>query len=196
MRPHLDSPESSETAATIADLPCLDTRTDPATAASDQICRDFRDALGSFATGVTVLTTLTPDGRPIGVTISSFNSVSLQPPLILWSLACDSPRLEAFRNASHYAVNVLAADQEWVSDSFANREDNRFSGVRVSKGLADVPLIKGCVAWFECSNEARYPGGDHLIFLGRVQRFARGEVAEPLIFHAGRYRRLRGDSGQ
>ena len=196
MRPPLDSPENSETAATIVDRPCLDTRTDHATTASNQIGRSFRDTLGSFATGVTVLTALTPDGKPIGVTISSFNSVSLQPPLILWSLACDSPRLEAFRTASHYAVNVLAADQEWVSDSFASREDNRFSRVRVSKGIADVPLIEGCVAWFECSNEARYPGGDHLIFLGRVQRFARGRVAEPLIFHAGRYRQLRSDSGR
>jgi flavin reductase (DIM6/NTAB) family NADH-FMN oxidoreductase RutF len=196
MRPPLDSPESPEKAATLAGPPCLDSSADRATSARDQVYRDFRDALGSFATGVTVLTALAADGGPIGVTISSFNSVSLQPPLILWSLACDSPRLAAFRNASHYAVNVLAADQEWVSDCFANREDNRFNNVRVRKGLADVPLIEGCVAWFECSNEARYPGGDHLIFLGRVQRFARGEVAEPLVFHAGRYRQLRRESGK
>jgi flavin reductase (DIM6/NTAB) family NADH-FMN oxidoreductase RutF len=83
----------------------------------DAVVRDFRDALGSFATGVTVLTALAPDGEPIGVTISSFNAVSLQPPLILWSLACDSPRLDAFPPRQHYAVNVLAVDQQWISDA-------------------------------------------------------------------------------
>ncbi|MBK8578022.1 MAG: flavin reductase family protein [Candidatus Accumulibacter sp.] len=159
-------------------------------AASELICLDFREALGCFATGVTVLTALTPDGEPIGVTISSFNSVSLQPPLILWSLACASPRLEAFRLARHYAVNVLTADQQWLSDCFAKREDDRFREVEFTAGLASVPLIKHCSAWFECRNEAQYPGGDHLIFVGRVERFARGEPAAPLLFHAGRYRRI------
>ncbi|MEF8700536.1 MAG: flavin reductase family protein [Candidatus Accumulibacter sp. UW20] len=157
-------------------------------------CRDFRDALGRFATGVTVLTALTADGEPIGVTISSFNAVSLQPPLILWSLACDSPRLDVFRNAAAYAVNVLAVDQQGISDAFASREDRPFSGLAVRRGLAGVPLIEACTAWFECSHEAHYPGGDHLVFLGRVQRFARGKMAAPLIFHGGRYRALGGDS--
>jgi len=184
----LASPECPE-AATLTP-PCGDCEVGRSLAASDLICLDFREALGSFATGVTVLTALTPDGEPIGVTISSFNSVSLQPPLILWSLACASPRLEAFRQTRHYAVNVLTADQQWLSDCFAKREDDRFREVEFTAGLASVPLIKRCSAWFECSNEAQYPGGDHLIFVGRVERFARGEPAAPLLFHAGRYRRI------
>jgi flavin reductase (DIM6/NTAB) family NADH-FMN oxidoreductase RutF len=184
----LAAPECPET-ATLAP-PGEDCEIGRSLAASELICLDFREALGSFATGVTVLTALTPDGEPIGVTISSFNSVSLQPPLILWSLACASPRLEAFRLTRHYAVNVLTADQQWLSDCFAKREDDRFREVEFTAGLASVPLIKDCSAWFECSNEAQYPGGDHLIFVGRVERFARGQPAAPLIFHAGRYRQI------
>ncbi|MEF8716147.1 MAG: flavin reductase family protein, partial [Accumulibacter sp.] len=186
IRPPLgSSPDALETA--VIDLPGSDTR--HARATRDLVCRDFRDALGSFATGVTVLTTLATDGKPVGLTISSFNTVSLDPPLILWSLACDSPRLAAFRHAGHYAVNVLAADQEVISNRFASRDEDRFDALAFTPGLAGVPLIQGCSAWFECSHEAHYPGGDHLIFLGRVQRFARGQTADPLIFHAGRYRR-------
>jgi flavin reductase (DIM6/NTAB) family NADH-FMN oxidoreductase RutF len=192
MRFPTGSPECPEAVST--QLP--DRGTGRAPAARDLVCRDFRDALGSFATGVTVLTTLAADGQPIGVTISSFNAVSLDPPLILWSLACDSPRLEAFRQAGHYAVNVLSAGQQAISDCFASRDEDRFGTLDVTAGLAGIPLIEGCSAWFECSNEAHYPGGDHLIFLGRVQRFARSEAGEPLIFHAGRYRHLRYDSGQ
>ncbi len=191
IRPPLgSSPNALETA--VIDLPGSDTR--HARATRDLVCRDFRDALGSFATGVTVLTTLATDGKPVGLTISSFNAVSLDPPLILWSLACDSPRLAAFRHAGHYAVNVLAADQEAISNCFASRDENRFDALVFTPGLAGVPLIEGCSAWFECSHEAHYPGGDHLIFLGRVQRFARGQTADPLIFHAGRYRRLHSNS--
>ena len=180
-----------ETAVATAHAPGLDESTLPA---SDLVSRDFRDALGSFATGVTVLTALAPDGELIGLTISSFNSVSLNPPLILWSLSRDSPRLKAFRGASHYAVNVLAADQQVISDAFASRDEDRFGNVRVRRGLAGIPLIEGCAAWFECANETQYPGGDHLIFIGRVERFQCGATGDPLIFHAGRYRQLRADA--
>jgi flavin reductase (DIM6/NTAB) family NADH-FMN oxidoreductase RutF len=152
--------------------------------------RDFRGTLGRFATGVTVLTALAADCRPIGVTISSFNSVSLDPPLILWSLSLDSPNLEAFRNASHYSVNVLAADQQELSNRFASRRNDRFTDIPTRPGLSGIPLIEGCCAWFECSNEAHYPGGDHLIFVGRVERFAKGEAESPLVFHNARYRQL------
>lgn len=157
--------------------------------------RDFRDALGHFATGVTVVTARMADGRPIGVTISSFNSVSLAPPLILWSLSSGSPSLAAFRNARHYAVNVLAAEQQWISDCFAGRGNDGFEAVVTREGLSGAPLIQGCTAWFECSHESQYPGGDHLIFLGMVQRFAWSPAGDPLIFHAGRYRRLRSEDG-
>lgn len=196
MRPPLDAPDSPDGIFALADAPCVSADPGAAPTAPDAVVRDFRDALSSFATGVTVLTARAPDGEPVGVTISSFNSVSLQPPLILWSLACDSPRIDAFRRASHYAVNVLAADQEWVSDLFASRVDDRFGRVAVSPGIAGVPLIDGCAASFECTSEAHYAGGDHLIFLGRVQRFVRADAAQPLIFHAGRYRKLHDDAGQ
>lgn len=149
--------------------------------------REFRDTLGRFATGVTVVTALADDGRPIGVTISSFNSVSLDPPLILWSLSLNSPNLEAFRNAAHYSVNILAAGQQELSNRFASRRNDRFMDIPTRPGLSGVPLIDSCCAWLECSNEAHYPGGDHLIFVGRVERFAKGEAETPLIFHNARY---------
>lgn len=159
----------------------------PATRSQQDTSREFRNALGRFATGVTVITALDPAGTPIGVTISSFNSVSLDPPLVLWSLALNSPRLDAFRQAGRYAINVLAADQRGLSNRFASRTDDRFADVPVHAGLGGAPLIDGCCAWFECSHEACYPGGDHLIFVGRVERFARGESTSPLVFFDGAY---------
>ncbi len=165
----------------------------PASSKND-CCRDFRSTLGRFATGVTVVSARSADGEPIGVTISSFNSVSLEPPLILWSLSLSSPNLEAFRNASHYAVNVLSVDQQAISDRFASRSNKSFEGIPWFAGLGGVPLIEGCCAGFECTNEAHYPGGDHLIFVGRVERFAEGQAMLPLLFHNGRYCQL--DAGK
>ena len=179
-----------ETQTAVADLPCQTCDTGQVLSARGLCCRDFRSTLGNFATGVTVITALSPEGEPIGVTISSFNSVSLDPPLILWSLSLNSPNIEAFSSASHYAVNVLAADQQHISDGFASRKSDRFAGLSFSRGLSDVPLLDGCCAWFECTNEAHYPGGDHLIFVGHVERFAQGEAELPLVFHNGRYRKL------
>ena len=170
--------------------PCSDCPSGTTLAAQGLCCRDFRRALGSFATGVTVLTTLDADGRSCGMTISSFNSVSLDPPLILWSLSLDSPSLATFRNATHYAVNVLAADQQALSNRFASRLIDRFEGVETRSGLSGTPLLEGCCAWFECRHEAIYPGGDHLIFVGRVERFAAQPGLAPLLFHAGAYARL------
>ena len=153
-------------------------------------CKEFRETLGRSPTGVTIVTALSPDGTPIGVTISSFNSVSLTPPLILWSLSTESPNFAAFRQASHFAVNVLAADQQALSDRFASRSNDRFADLAVRPGLGGAPLIDACCAWFECSAEAHYPGGDHVIFIGRVERFAPGEAQSPLVFHRGGYRQL------
>ena len=109
------------------DLPCATCDTGRSLAALGFCCRDFRSTLGCFATGVTVVTALAPDGEPIGLTINSFNSVSLDPPLILWSLSLGSPMLESFRNASHYSVNVLSADQQNLSDRFASRSNEHFA---------------------------------------------------------------------
>jgi len=158
---------------------------------TDELCgRDLRNTLGRFATGVTVVTALSPEGIPIGLTISSFNSVSLDPPLILWSLSLNSPNIEAFCNAGHYAVNVLSAQQQEISNRFASRMENRFTGLHMRTGLSGVPLIEGCCAWFECAPEVQYPGGDHLILVGRVERFTTGEADSPLIFHNARYHQL------
>ncbi len=152
--------------------------------------RALRNALGQFATGVTVITTRTADGVPIGVTINSFNAVSLDPPLILWSLSLATAKLAHFRRAAHYAVNVLSANQAPVSESFAAADENPFAGLQIRDGPGGIPLLENCVACFECTPEAEYPGGDHLIFVGRVTRFFSAESREPLIFHAGRYRSL------
>ncbi len=152
--------------------------------------RALRNALGAFATGVTVVTALDASGRAIGLTVNSFNSVSLEPPLIVWSLSLASPNLAAFRECSHYAINVLALDQAWLSQRFASREADKFSGLDWKAGLGGAPLLRGCCASFECANEARHAGGDHLVFIGRVERHGH-HPKEPLVFQGGRYRALR-----
>jgi flavin reductase (DIM6/NTAB) family NADH-FMN oxidoreductase RutF len=151
--------------------------------------RRFRDALGDFATGVAVITARAANGQPVGVTINSFASVSLDPPLVLWSLGLHSPSLAVFESCSHYAVNVLAADQAEFSQRFAQSKDDKFAGIETELGAGDTPLLPGCCAWFECRNELRYPGGDHVILVGYVEGFCREEKS-PLIFHGGRYRAL------
>lgn len=152
--------------------------------------RTFRDALGEFATGVAVVTARGADGHPVGVTINSFSSVSLEPPLVLWSLGLQSPSLAVFESCSHYAVNVLAADQTEFSQRFAQSQCDKFAGIESQTGASGVQLLPGCSAWFECRNEMRYPGGDHIILVGHVESFHR-EERPPLIFHGGRYRHLK-----
>lgn len=151
--------------------------------------RTLRNALGEFATGVTVVTARGADGRPVGVTINSFASVSLEPPLLLWSLGLHSSALAAFESCRHYAINVLAADQGEYSQRFSQSRDDEFAGIELDAGAGGTPLLPGCCAWFECRNELRYPGGDHLIFVGHVESFHRRDKP-PLIFHRGRYRSL------
>ena len=146
----------------------------------------LRAALGQYATGVTVVTTHDRDGRPVGLTVNSFASVSLDPPLVLWSLALSSSRLPAFKACRHFAVNVLAADQLELSNHFAMTGIDKFADLAWSPGLGGVPLLEGCCARFECHSEAQHEGGDHLIFVGRVERFMRDERA-PLLFHGGAY---------
>ena len=155
--------------------------------------RDLRAALGSFATGVAIVTTCTESGEWVGLTVNSFSSVSLDPPLVLWSLDLGSPSLAFFENATHYAVNVLAADQEELSNRFASRIADKFAGVDCVEGLAGVPLLPGCLSWFECGLDVSYPAGDHLILIGHIERFAHDKAktpAESLIFQGGGYRRI------
>ena len=152
--------------------------------------RDFRNALGTFATGVTVVTTCAGDGRPIGLTCNSFSSVSLTPPLILWSLSMYSPNLQVFLRARHFAVNVLAHDQIELARRFSQAVEERFAGVDCSFGEDGIPLIANALAHLECRNEARHYSGDHAILIGNVLRYAYRDVA-PLVFHRGHYTALR-----
>ncbi|HRK39410.1 MAG TPA: flavin reductase family protein [Burkholderiaceae bacterium] len=148
--------------------------------------RDLRTALGQFATGVTVVTALGPSGEPVGLTVSSFNSVSLAPPLVLWSLGCQSRALDAFRACSHYAINVLAANQLPWALQFAARDVDRFASVRWTPGLDGVPLLEGTLATFECINRSQYPAGDHIIFVGEVRACRHTNTLAPLLYHRGK----------
>jgi len=147
----------------------------------------IREAYGCFATGVAVATTLGRKGEPIGITISSFNTVSLEPPLVLWSLGNDSISYEAFANTDYFAVNVLARHQEDLSARFAATGRDKFADLACTAGQHGSPILPEFAACFECSTEHRYPGGDHLIIVGRVLHFEdRG--LEPLIFYRSGFR--------
>ena len=149
----------------------------------------FRDALGSFVTGVTIVTARDEAGRPYGLTANSFNSVSLDPPMVLWSLSLRSGTLPVFRDASSWAVHVLAADQQPMSDLFARPGEDKFAGIDCPDGPEGAPQLDGYAARFGCTARFEYEGGDHAIFLGEVVDFDRREV-EPLIYHGGRYGRV------
>ncbi|MDB5947552.1 MAG: flavin reductase domain protein FMN-binding protein [Ramlibacter sp.] len=140
-----------------------------------------------FATGVTIVTARAPDGAVIGLTANSFNSVSLDPPLVLWSLAQAAASLAAFSKGSHYAINVLAADQKPLAERFALKGADRWNGVGFSEGIGGAPLLHGAAATFECFNRSRYEEGDHVIFVGEVERCSFRRGASPLLFHGGRF---------
>jgi flavin reductase (DIM6/NTAB) family NADH-FMN oxidoreductase RutF len=148
--------------------------------------RRFRSALGAFATGVTIVTTCDGEGRDVGLTANSFNSVSLDPPMVLWSLARSARSLPAFVAASHFAVHVLAADQEELSLRFAARGSEKFAGLDLERGVAHIPLLRGCSARFQCRTAFRHEAGDHMIFVGEVADFDHSDRPE-LLFHRGRY---------
>jgi flavin reductase (DIM6/NTAB) family NADH-FMN oxidoreductase RutF len=149
--------------------------------------RDYRRALGQFATGVTVVTTRAADGRRVGVTVNSFSSVSLDPPLILWSLSRQTSSLADFTSATHFAVNVLEAKQHHLSRQFSTPLPDKFAGVDYSDGPAGLPILKGLIAQFVCRKVREYDGGDHVILVGEVEQYQYSE-GEPLVFHSGRYR--------
>ena len=148
---------------------------------------ELRRTFGSFATGVTVVTTRDRHGRRVGMTANSFSSLSLDPPLLLWSVARKSPSFDHFAEASHFAINVLAADQQHLSKQFSTPAEDKFADIGCDEGLGGVPLLPGVIACFECETAHRYEGGDHVIIIGRVERCARFH-GEPLVFHAGAYR--------
>ena len=149
--------------------------------------REFRNALGNFATGVTIVTARSQAGEPLGLTANSFNSVSLEPPLIIWSLARRSRSLAAFAGAERYAVNVLAHEQVGLARRFSRPHADRFAEVAYRLGKAGAPLIEGCAAWLECRHHALHPAGDHMLFIGEVDTCGYRHI-EPLVWHGGRYR--------
>jgi len=148
--------------------------------------KEFRSALGTFTTGVTIITTSAPDGTPVGLTANSFNSVSLDPPLVLWSLAKTSRNLEAFETSDHWAVHILSADQENLSNRFAKSAEDKFAGVDYEVGNGNVPLLKDCCTRIQCRTSFMYEGGDHIIFVGQVLAFDHQPVP-PLVFQGGKY---------
>jgi flavin reductase (DIM6/NTAB) family NADH-FMN oxidoreductase RutF len=156
--------------------------------------RDFRNALGTYATGVTIIAASAADGKPYGLTCNSFASVSLNPPLVLWSLGMFSQGLSIFQNASHFTVNVLGASQQALASKFAKSAGDKFAGVEWKPGLGNAPVLANCIANFQCRAAGRYYGGDHVIFLGAVEAYAYNRQ-EPLLFARGDYGRLEGADG-
>jgi flavin reductase (DIM6/NTAB) family NADH-FMN oxidoreductase RutF len=148
---------------------------------------EFRAALGMFATGVTIVTARATNGRLVGLTANSFNSVSLDPPLVLWSLARSAASMAALSTGSHYAINILASNQKDLAERFATKDVDRWVDVAFTEGFGGAPVLAGVAASFECFNRSRYDEGDHVIFVGEVERCAHSPGASPLLFHGGRF---------
>jgi len=158
----------------------------PRALARDFDAAQFRQALSQFATGVTVITTRLADGSFRGLTASSFNSVSLDPPLVLWSLGNVANSLPIFSGNSHYVINVLGAQQAELAKRFSRRTENPFGDVEYELSRTGQPILKGASSWFECHNRSRYPEGDHVIFVGEVEDCA-FHPQDSLIFHGGQF---------
>ncbi len=148
--------------------------------------KQFRNALGRFATGVTVVTASDLNEGFVGTTASSFNSVSMDPPLILWSIDKGARSLPAYKNAEYFVVNVLAADQVGMSNHFARQQEDKFVDVDYELNACGIPVLSGCSAVFHCKNRFQYEGGDHIIIVGEVEQFTASE-RNSLLFHGGSY---------
>lgn len=155
--------------------------------------RDFRNALGKFPTGVTIITTKNESGELIGMTASSFNTVSLNPPLILWSIDKGARSLPSFGEGHHFAVHVLSEHQQDLSNTFATKSDDKFAGIDVTFGIAEVPLLPEFSARFQCVCQHEYDGGDHVILVGRVLDYETADCNSPLVFHSGSYAKISHD---
>jgi flavin reductase (DIM6/NTAB) family NADH-FMN oxidoreductase RutF len=152
---------------------------------SSKVNHDLRECLGRFATGVTVVTCRGSEG-PCGITANSFSSVSLEPPLVLWNIAKVSNSLQAYLDAEHFAINVLAVGQQELSSHFAQSDHTVFNGIDYDTSARGVPLLPDSVARFECRTHQVHDCGDHYIIVGEVERF-RSDEREPLLFYNGRY---------
>lgn len=152
--------------------------------------RTLRNLFGSYPTGVAIVTTRAPDGRPVGLTISSFASLSLEPPLVLWSLGVQSSNLDVFRDCEHFTINVLDRRDEELARQFSNsRIQDKFAGVDIDETPEGVPAIASALTILVCAHDDSRIVGDHLVMIGRVVRTA-SRPGEPLVFHAGRFTTL------
>ena len=140
-----------------------------------------------FATGVTIVTTRSAQGDWIGLTASSFNSVSLAPPLVLWSLARKAASMAVFSSGAPYAIHVLGADQQALAERFATPGIDRWAGIEATLSDNGAPLLPGCIATFECFNRSHYAEGDHLIFVGEVEHCSHHSGGSPLLYHGGKF---------
>ncbi|HEX4511686.1 MAG TPA: flavin reductase family protein [Burkholderiaceae bacterium] len=150
---------------------------------------ELRRALGRFVTGVTIVTCRDATGEPVGLTANSFNALSLDPPLVLWALRRLSSSIESFTSATHFTINVLAEGQIELSRHFARPSQAKFEAGRWRDGQGGAPMLEGCVATFECRRRSHHEAGDHVLFIGEVERIG-GSAAAPLVYHGGHYRAL------
>ena len=148
---------------------------------------EFKRALGCFATGITIVTAVGPRGEPVGFTANSFNSVSLDPPLVLFSLNRRAYSLRAFLSTHSFAVNVLREGQGALSERFAQALEDKWSGVDYETWDTGCPILSGTLAGFECKIRHTYHGGDHVIFVGEVTRLHHDPDGQPLLYHRGKY---------
>ena len=153
--------------------------------------REFRNTVGCFATGITVITTLDEDGYPVGLTANSFTSLSLDPPMVLFCIDRNVTSFDAFHTNRHFAVNILSAEQQEVSQRFARSGPEKWSGVEFETWCSGCPILADCIANLECEIDSVYEGGDHVILVGLVTRMAaRDGNPEPLLYFRGRYASL------
>lgn len=153
--------------------------------------RELRDALGRFATGVCLITTVTEDGEAMGMTANSFSSVSLDPPLVLWSLQNNSDVYDLFASPRYFAINVLATEQQDMSNQYARKGQHGLEQAHYRPGKYGAPIIRDALVSFECELDATHEGGDHLIIVGRVRDLHTRPTGNPLLFYSGGYRELR-----
>jgi flavin reductase (DIM6/NTAB) family NADH-FMN oxidoreductase RutF len=152
--------------------------------------QEFRKAMGCYATGITVITSLSAASKPVGMTVNSFNSVSLDPPLVLFSLDRKATHFADFMAASYFGVNILAEEQQPLSRVFSTQGIDRWEGVAYERWETGSPILPGTLASFDCVTEARHDGGDHIIFIGRVLRLGFAPEGTPLLYYRGKYDQL------
>jgi flavin reductase (DIM6/NTAB) family NADH-FMN oxidoreductase RutF len=152
--------------------------------------RELRNALGRFATGVCIITTVTDTQHALGITANSFSSVSLDPPLVLWSLQNNSDVYDVFSRPRHFAINVLSNEQQAHSNQYARKGQHRLDPAHYRLGKYGAPVMRDALVTFECELHATHEGGDHLIIVGRVREMHQRPSGEPLVFYCGGYREL------